>query len=48
MRNLRAHIAETAANTRPLIRLADWSCMSVTTQGSDFGLEVGLIRDTRL
>ena len=48
MRNLRAHIAETAANTRPLVRLADWSCMSVTTQGSNFGLEAGLIRKTRL
>ena len=44
MRNARTLIAETAALVRPLIRLADWSCMSVLTRGPNFQLEAGLIR----
>ena len=48
MRNARTHIAETAARVRPLIRLADWTCMSVTTQGPIFQLEAGLIRKARV
>ena len=47
MRNARTHIAETAARVRPLIRLADWSCMSVT-MGPNFQLEAGLIRKARV
>jgi hypothetical protein len=46
MRNAHAHIAETAARVRPLIRLADWSCMSV--MGPNFQLEAGLIRKARV
>jgi hypothetical protein len=48
MRNVRTHIAETAAHVRPLIRLADGSCMSVMTWGANFQLEVGLIRKARV
>ena len=48
MRNARAHIAETAARIRPLIRLADWSRMSVMTRGPNFQLEAGLIRKARV
>jgi hypothetical protein len=48
MRNARTHIADTAAHVRPLIRLADWSCMSVVTWGQNFQLEAGLIRKTRV
>jgi len=48
MRNARTHIADTAAHVRPLIRLADWSCMSVVTWGQNFQLETGLIRKTRV
>ena len=48
MRNARTLIAETAALVRPLIRLADWSCMSVMTQGPNFRLEAGLIRKARV
>ena len=48
MRNARTTIAKTAALVRPLIRLGDWSCMSVTTQGPTFQLEVGLIRKARV
>jgi hypothetical protein len=48
MRNVRAHIAETAANIRPLVRLADWTCVSATTQGPDFRLGSGLIRKPRM
>jgi hypothetical protein len=48
MRNARTHIAETAARVRPLIRLADWSCMSVTTRGPNFQLKAGLIRKARV
>jgi hypothetical protein len=39
----RTRIAETAARVRPLIRLADWSCMSVMTWGPNFQLHAGLI-----
>ena len=48
MRNARTHIVETAAFVRPLIRLADWSCMSAMTQGANFQLEAGLIRKARV
>jgi len=48
MRHTRTHIAETAARVRPLIRLADWSCMSVMTQGPNFQLQAGLIRKARM
>ena len=48
MRNARTHIAETAARVRPLIRLADWSCMSVMTRGPNFQLEAGLNRKARV
>jgi hypothetical protein len=48
MRNARTHIAETAVHIRPLVRLADWSCMSVVTRGPNFQLETGLIRKTRV
>jgi hypothetical protein len=49
MRNARTHIAETAVRVRPLIRLADWSCMlSVMTRGPNFQLEAGLIREARV
>ena len=48
MRNARTDIAETAARVRPLIRLADWSCVSVMTRGRNFQLEAGLIGKARL
>jgi hypothetical protein len=48
MRDARTHIAETAAQVRPLGRLADWSCMSVMTLGPNFQLEAGLIRKARV
>ena len=48
MRNARTHIAETAACVRPLIRLADWSCMSVMTWGPNFQLQAGLNRKARV
>ena len=48
MRNVRTHIADTAARVRPFIRLADWSCMSVMTWGPNFQLEAGLIRKARV
>jgi hypothetical protein len=48
MRNARTHIAETATPVRPLDRLADGSCMSVMTWGSNFQLEAGLIRKARV
>jgi hypothetical protein len=48
MRHVRTHIAETAAYVRPLVRLTDWSCMSMTTWGLNFQLEPKLIRKTRL
>lgn len=51
MRNAQTHIADTATNVWPLVRLTDWSCMSmscmsVTMQGLNFQLEAGLIRKT--
>ena len=48
MHHARTHIAETVARVRPLIRLADWSCMSAMTQGPNFQLEAGLIRKARV
>jgi hypothetical protein len=48
MRNARKHIAQTDLRVRPLTRLADWSCMSVTTQGPNYQLVAGLIRKTRV
>ncbi|OCK60796.1 hypothetical protein LMTR3_07100 [Bradyrhizobium sp. LMTR 3] len=48
MRNARTHIAETAARVRPLIRLADWSCMSVMMWGPNLQLDAGLIRKARV
>ena len=48
MRNARTHIAENAARVRPLIRQADWSCMSVMAWGPNFQLEAGLIRKARV
>jgi hypothetical protein len=48
MRNARTHIAETAAHVRPLIRLADWSCMCVMTWGLNFQLEAGLTHEARV
>ena len=48
MRNARTLIAATAASVRPLIRLADWSCMSVMAQGPNFQPEAGLIRKARV
>ena len=47
MRTARTQIAETAVRVRSLIRLADWSCMSVMTRGPNFQLETGLIRKVR-
>jgi hypothetical protein len=48
MRNVCTYIAGTDARVRPLIRLADWSCMFVTTRGPDVQLDAGLIGKTRL
>jgi hypothetical protein len=48
MRNARTHIAETAARIRPLIRRADWSCVSVMTRSVNFQLEAKLIRKARV
>jgi len=48
MRNVRTHIAETAVRVRPLIRLADRSCMSVMTWGPHFQLKTELIRKARV
>ena len=48
MRNVRTHIAETAAYVRPLVRLTDWSCMSMMTRGLNFQLEPKLIRKARV
>lgn len=48
MRNARPHITETAVGVLPFIRLADRSCMSVTTWGPNFQLEAGLIRKVRV
>ena len=48
MRNACTHITGIAARVRPLTRLADRSCTSVTTRGPNFQLEAGLIRKTRV
>jgi hypothetical protein len=48
MSTLRTYIAETATRVRPLIRLADWSCMFVATQGPIDQLEAKLIRKARV
>ena len=48
MRNARTLIVKTATLVRPLIRLADWSCMSVMTRGPNLQLEAGLIRKARV
>jgi len=48
MHNLRTHIAQTAVRTRPLIRLADRSCMSVMTWGTNPQLQAGLIGKARV
>jgi hypothetical protein len=48
MRNARTCIAETAVRVRPLIRLADWSRMSVMTWVPNFQLEAGLTRKARV
>jgi hypothetical protein len=48
MRKARTHIAETAALIQPVIRSADWSCMSVMTRDPNFQLEAGLIRKARV
>jgi hypothetical protein len=48
MRNARTHIAETAVRVRPLMWLADGSCMSVMTRGPNFQLKAGLIRKARV
>ena len=48
MRNARTHIADTATSVWPLVRLTDWSCMSVTPLGLNFQLEAGLIRKARV
>jgi hypothetical protein len=48
MRNARTQIAKTDVGVRPVVRLADWSCMSVVTRGLDFQLEAGLIRKARM
>lgn len=48
MRKARTHITETAVRIRPLVRLADGSCMSVMAWGPNFQLEAGLIRKTRV
>lgn len=53
MRNARTHITGTALRVRPLIGLADRSCMSVMTMfvaiwGPKLQLEAGLNRKTRV
>ena len=48
MRNARTHIAEIATSVWPLVRLTDWSCMSVTALGLNFQFEAGLIRKARM
>jgi len=48
MLNACAYIAGTDARVRPLVGLADWSCMFVTTQGPDNRFDTGLIGKTRL
>jgi hypothetical protein len=48
MSTLRTHIAETATRVRPLIRLADWSCMFVAKQGPVYRLKAKPIRKARV
>jgi hypothetical protein len=48
MHNARTHIEETAARVRPLVRLADGTCMSVMAWGPNFQLQAGLIRKARV
>jgi hypothetical protein len=48
MRHARTYINETTARVRPLVRLADGSCMSVVTWRQNFRLEAGLIRKARV
>ena len=48
MRDARTYTAQTDARVRPLIRLADWSCMSMTARGPNFQLQAGLIRKARV
>lgn len=48
MHNARTHIAETAVRVRPLVRLADGSCMSVVTWDQNFKRDAGLIRKARV
>jgi len=48
MRNARTYVAGTAAFVRPLIRLADRSCMSVMAWGPNDQPEAGLIRKARV
>jgi hypothetical protein len=48
MSTLRTYIADTAANVRPLIRLAAWTCMSVAKQGPFDRLEATPIRKARV
>ena len=48
MRNARTHIATTDVRVRPLIWLADRSCMSVMAWGANFQREAGLIRKARV
>jgi hypothetical protein len=48
MRIERKHIADFALRVRPLVRLADWSCTSVMTQGPVFQLGPKLIRKARV
>jgi hypothetical protein len=45
MFNVRTDIA---TRVRPLVRLADGSCMSAMTQGPSVQLEAGLIRKARV
>jgi hypothetical protein len=47
MRNVCTYIAGTDTRVRPLVRLADWSCMFVTARGPDVQLDAGLIGKTR-
>jgi hypothetical protein len=45
MFNVRTDIA---TRVQPLVRLADWSCMSAIKQGPRVQLEAGLIRKARV
>jgi hypothetical protein len=53
MRNTRTDIAGIAVHVPPLVRLADWSCMSAMTFGPNIcgpnrQLKMGLIRNARI